>query len=84
MARTLGIPTRVVNGVVYSDRYQGFLYHSWNECLVENRWLSVDPIWGQVPADVTHLKLIEGHALQELAPLMGIIGKLSIQIQSAH
>ena len=84
MARTLGIPTRVVNGIVYSNRHQGFLYHSWNECLVENRWLSVDPIWGQIPADVTHLKLIEGHALQELAPLMEIIGKLSIQIQSAH
>lgn len=84
MARTLGIPTRVVNGIVYSSRHRGFLYHSWNECRIGNRWLAVDPTWGQIPADATHLKLVEGHRLEELAPLMEIIGKLSVRIESAH
>lgn len=83
MARTLNIPTRVVNGIVYSTRHQGFLYHSWNECFLETHWVAVDPVLGQIPADATHLKLIEGHRLQELAPLLDLIGQLAIRIEAA-
>ena len=79
-ARTLGIPTRVVNGIVYVPKVKGFLYHSWNESFVGGRWLSVDPTFAQVPADVTHVKLVEGHELSTLMPLVDLVGKLSIRV----
>ena len=56
MARTLGIPTRVVNGLVYAPEYGGFLYHTWAESWDGKAWHSVDPIFGQIPADATHIQ----------------------------
>ncbi len=79
-ARAAGIPTRVVNGVVYSKNHRGFLYHTWAESLVDGRWLAVDPTLRQIPADATHIKLIEGEGLGDLLPLVDLIGNMKIQI----
>jgi transglutaminase-like putative cysteine protease len=80
-ARSLGIPTRVVNGIVYAaDAHQGFFYHTWTESFVEGRWLPVDPTYGQVVVDATHIKLVEGEGLDRLAPLTGLIGRLQVEI----
>ena len=82
-ARSLDIPTRIVNGIVYVPRLNGFLYHSWNESLIEGRWVAVDPIFNQLPADATHVKIVEGGELSDLMPLVNLIGKLSVKILSA-
>jgi len=79
-ARALGIPTRVVNGLVYSEGHPGFLYHTWVESLVDGHWQAIDPIFGQLHADATHIKLVEGENLADLAPLLGVIGRLSVRI----
>ena len=79
-ARALDIPTRLVNGLVYSGRHDGFLYHTWTESWVDGRWLPVDPTFGQVPADATHIKLVEGENLADLAPLLPLIGRLRIRV----
>lgn len=79
LARAAGIPTRFVSGLVSQDG-AGFLYHSWAESLVEGRWLAVDPTFNQVPADPTHLALFEGNRLADLAPLVGVIGKIKVTI----
>ncbi len=81
LARALGLPTRVVNGLVYSEELGGFLYHSWAETHVGGAWLAVDPTFGQLPADATHLKLIEGERLAELMPLVDLIGKIRIEVR---
>src|SRR6266568_9560888 len=47
LMRSLGVPTRVVNGLVYSAEHGGFLYHTWAESLVEGSWRSVDPTFNQ-------------------------------------
>ena len=83
-ARTLGIPTRIVNGIVYAPDFRGFLYHSWNESIVDGRWVAVDPTFGQIPVDATHIKLLEGQNLSDLIPLVDMIGKLKVQILSAE
>jgi transglutaminase-like putative cysteine protease len=83
-ARALGIPTRVVNGLVYSEDFDGFLYHAWAESFVAGAWLAVDPTFAQVPADATHLKLVEGETLDELAPLTDWIGRLKIRVLAAE
>ena len=83
LARALGIPTRVVNGVVYSEDYDGFLYHTWAESFVGGKWLPVDPTFAMAPADATHVKLVEGETLAELAPLVDWIGRLQVRVIAA-
>ncbi|MGB5662134.1 transglutaminase-like domain-containing protein, partial [Eudoraea sp.] len=83
-ARTLGIPTRIVNGIVYAPDFRGFLYHSWNESIVDGRWVAVDPTLGQIPADATHIKLLEGQNLSDLMPLVDMIGQLKVRILSTE
>jgi hypothetical protein len=80
MARAIGIPTRVVNGLAYSEQLQGFLFHSWAESLVDGGWVAVDPTFGQSVADATHIKLLEGEALADLLPLIDWVGKLKIRV----
>ena len=80
LARAAGIPTRVVNGLVYSEELQGFAYHSWTESRVGTRWQAVDPTFGQLTADATHIKLVEGENLAELMPLTDWVGKVKIQV----
>ena len=80
LARAAGIPTRVVNGLVYSGELQGFAYHSWTESQVGTRWQAVDPTFGQLTADATHIKLVEGENLAELMPLTDWVGKVQIRV----
>ncbi|WP_243039740.1 transglutaminase-like domain-containing protein [Dyella sedimenti] len=46
MARAQGIPTRVVSGMVYADRYGGtsrvFVPHAWVQSWINGRWQSFD------------------------------------------
>ena len=80
LARALAIPIRVVNGVVYSGQHGGFLYHTWNEAWIEGRgWQAIDATLGQLNADATHVKLIEGESLAQLVPLVGMVGKARIE-----
>ncbi|MEW6673556.1 MAG: transglutaminase-like domain-containing protein [Thermodesulfobacteriota bacterium] len=83
-ARSLGIPSRVVNGIVYSLFYQGFLYHTWAESLLDGQWAAVDPTFGQLPADATHIKLIEGEMPADLLPLVHLIGKVKMEIVAVN
>lgn len=83
-ARGLGIPTRVVNGLVYSKELDGFLYHAWAESHVGSGWLPVDPTFGQVGVDATHIKLIEGDRLADLLPLTDIVGRIQLKILSVE
>lgn len=74
LARAAGIPTRFVSGIVYAEG-KGFLYHSWAESHV-GYWLPVDPTFGEIPANATHIKLAEGDSADDMAPLAGIIGRI--------
>ena len=86
-ARSLGIPTRVVSGLVYSEQFKGFLYHSWSESVVDGRWQAVDPSFGQTVADATHIMVVEGDSAADLLPLIDWVGKVRIRvlaIEPAH
>ena len=80
LARSLGIPTRLLNGVVYSQDHNAFLYHTWVESYIDHRWQAIDPTFGQRHADATHIALIEGEELAELTALLPLIGKLEIEL----
>jgi Transglutaminase-like superfamily len=78
LARAAGVPTRFVSGLVYVEG-KGFLYHSWAESYA-GKWLAVDPTFGQVPADGTHIKLVEGDSPGDMAPIAGLIGRLAAKV----
>ena len=78
LARAAGIPTRFVSGLVYAEG-KGLLYHSWVESFA-GRWIPLDPTFGQLPADATHIKLAEGDSPEEMAVMAGVIGRIKAKI----
>jgi transglutaminase-like putative cysteine protease len=79
LARALGMPTRVVNGVVYSAEHGGFLYHTWNEVWLGGAgWRPVDATFGQPLADATHVALAVGETPAEIAPLAAMVGRARV------
>ncbi len=76
LARSAGIPARVAAGVTY--RRNAFYYHAWNEVCIGGDWLSVDTVFNQIPADVGHIKLIEG-GIDRQVKISALIGRLRLR-----
>ncbi len=84
LARAAGISSRIAAGVVYSNRVtpQGsFYYHAWPEVYFgpEGGWVPVDPTLGQLVADATHIKLVEGDLARQIE-IMGVLGRLRFDL----
>ena len=79
LARGAAIPTRFVSGLVYAPG-QGFLYHSWAESLLNGIWTAVDPTFGELPANVTHIMLVEGDSADDFDLLAGVIGRIQAKV----
>ncbi|HEY7535439.1 MAG TPA: transglutaminase-like domain-containing protein, partial [Thermodesulfobacteriota bacterium] len=79
LSRAAGIPTKVVLGVVYVNGK--FYYHAWNEVYIGN-WVPTDPTFGQLPADASHIKFVEGN-LDRSSEIIKIVGKIKIEILDA-
>ncbi len=76
LARAAGIPARVEAGLVYLE--DGFYYHAWN--LVDvGGWITVDALFNEIPADVTHIRLIRDAEKKQL-DLVSVIGKIDISV----
>lgn len=80
LARAAGIPARVVAGAVYAN--DGFYYHAWTELWLDG-WTSADAVFGQLPTDATHVKLLEGGPERHLA-LAGVIGQLAFAVEESR
>lgn len=53
MARSLGLPARMVTGLAYSGK--SFGGHAWVEVWV-GKWIELDPTWGTDFVDATHIR----------------------------
>ncbi len=84
LMRALNVPTRVVNGLVYSAEFGGFLYHTWAESLVDGAWRAVDPTFNQTEADATHIALVRGENLADLTALVDWVGNTRIRVLEAR
>lgn len=80
LARAAGIPARVAAGLAFLDGK--FYYHAWPEIWLE-RWVAVDPTFGQFPADASHLRFTIG-GLGKQAELLRLMGTLRIDVLSAR
>lgn len=78
LARSAGIPTRIVNGLAYSKAFDGFVYHAWPEVYV-GEWRAMDPTFGQDLVDATHIKLSQGKQATQFK-LMEFIGRVEIEL----
>jgi transglutaminase-like putative cysteine protease len=80
LARSVGIPARLVYGLVYAqstDGTPGLLWHEWVEVFAGD-WISIDPTFGQDIADATHLQLGRGDQTDAVA----LMGQLKISVES--
>ncbi|HOG07010.1 MAG: transglutaminase-like domain-containing protein [Syntrophales bacterium] len=76
LARAAGIPAQIEAGLVYLRGR--FYYHAWNVLYVDG-WVTADATMGQMPADVTHIRLVRGEADRQI-DLAGIIGDIRLEI----
>ncbi len=79
-ARAGGLPVRMVSGLVYLKGH--FYYQAWPEVWI-GQWVPADPAMGQFPADVTHIRLMEGD-IDAIASLGGIIKNIKVEIMEAQ
>ena len=76
LARAAGIPAKTVVGVVHMRG--AFYYHAWSEVWLGD-WVTIDPVLNQFPADVTHVKFLEGDIDRQL-DILRLIGNLKIEV----
>ena len=79
LARAVGIPAKTVVGVVYLR--SAFYYHAWSEVWL-GKWVSLDAVLDQFPADPTHVKFLEGDIDRQI-DILQLIGNLRIQVVEA-
>ena len=77
LSRSLSIPTRVVAGVTYHGGM--FYYHSWNEVCLGGEWISLDTTKNQLPADLTHIKFVQGETNEQIK-IGALLGRLKIEV----
>ena len=78
LARAAGIPAQVEAGLVYQEGR--FYYHAWN-ILYVGSWMTADAVMNQLPADVTHIRLVRG--MERQVDLMSVIGRVKLEILKA-
>jgi hypothetical protein len=77
LARAAQIPAREVSGLVYGgDDVGGFAWHAWAEVDIDGRWHRVDPSWGEVDANASHIAVgIDGSS-----DWLALLGDLKIEV----
>jgi transglutaminase-like putative cysteine protease len=76
LARAAGIPAKIEAGLVYLDGR--FYYHAWN-LLYVGQWVTADSVFGQIPADATHIRFVSGGPADQL-DLMPVVDRVGINI----
>ncbi|HEX7123463.1 MAG TPA: transglutaminase-like domain-containing protein [Gemmatimonadaceae bacterium] len=76
LARAAGIPTRPVAGLLWADGR--FYYHGWAEVHLA-RFVPIDPMLDQVPADAAHVPMLS-NGIDARAELMRLLGQLDLEV----
>jgi len=76
LARAAGIPARMNGGIVMMDGR--LYYHAWPD-VYAGSWVSVDPTFGQFPADATHVRLVQG-GFDRYVDIIRLVGNLKVEV----
>ncbi len=80
LARAVGIPCRVVVGLVYSEG--SFYFHAWVTYWAGKRWFTGDPLMNLVPATATHIALIYGD-VDKHVNVLSFLGQIHLKVLEA-
>jgi hypothetical protein len=80
LARAAGIPAHMQAGIIYQEGK--FYYHAWVQVYL-GTWVAVDPLLNQIPADATHIRLVEGDLDKQL-DIVKAIGRLKVEVLEVH
>ena len=78
LLRAAGLPAQIETGLIYLNGR--FYYHAWNIAYV-GQWITADSVFNQIPADVTHIRLVRGEGGEQL-DLLGVMGKIQMEVLS--
>lgn len=93
LLRADGIPSRVVAGLIYADRFGGersvFVYHMWAQALIGGRWIDYDATLSARRFDATHIalstsSLSDGAVFDSLSSMIPLLGRLEIRIEEVE
>ena len=92
LGRALGIPTRVVTGLVYADEFEDqkdvLVYHMWTQFYIDDQWVNLDSALGLVkcPADRITFSVdsLEEDVIASVLPLMELINNLKVTVQTVE
>lgn len=89
LLRARGLPARTVAGLVYVDALPGFAFHMWTEVYIGSEWVGLDGTLGRGGLGAGHLKvshtsLADSAAIVQLLPVVQLLGKLDIKIESVE
>ena len=74
--RAMGIPARIVFGLVYDSGY--FYYHAWVEGFDGEKWIEFDPTWNYFPADVLRIRVGTGN-ISQWAKVLEYVGRIKVK-----
>jgi transglutaminase-like putative cysteine protease len=89
LCRARGIPARIMVGLVYVSKLQGFGFHMWNEVWVGDRWVPIDATIGRGGIGATHLALARTSldaedSFASFLPVVQVIGRLKLEVLEAE
>ena len=93
LGRALGIPSRVVYGIVYVPTFETtdnvFGFHMWVQFLIGEKWVDFDPAQGESDCNPTHIAFttssMKDVSMADFAfPLLRIIGQLKLEVLEVH
>lgn len=93
LGRAMGIPSRVMTGIVYVDKFKGvehaMVYHMWTQFFLKGRWVNFDPALGKVRCTADRITLfassLQGQSLTEsMLPTSELMGKLTVEKIPEH
>jgi hypothetical protein len=92
LGRALGIPSRVVTGLVYADEFEDqkdvLVYHMWTQFYIDDQWLNLDSALGldKCPADRITFSVdsLEEDTIASVLPLMELINNLKVTVQTVE
>lgn len=87
LARIKKIPSQTVAGVVYTEQggpHGAFGYHMWAQLWLGGRWIDMDPTFGQIEPDATHVALAiedltDESFYKQAVKLAQFIGQLKVE-----
>lgn len=91
MLRAEKIPSRIVVGLVYAERFGAFGGHMWTEAWLDGKWIALDATLGRGGIGAGHLRLADSDLADEgpapvtaFVPLLDLLNNVEINIVSTE